>query len=229
MPKRRIEIETYDEPQPYQAIYERQRAMRDEVEAGARPNSILVLEHTPVITCGRDSDATHLLHSREAYAERGIDVVDTDRGGDVTYHGPGQLTAYPILRLEEWRPSIRWYLRMLEETLIRTLAYFDITAKRNPPYTGVWVEEEKIAQVGIAVRNWVSYHGIALNVSPAMDHFSLIIPCGIPDKPVTSMLTLSPNPPDLRKVRSVFADEFTNLFSEWSPEEDPVQHILSES
>lgn len=219
MAERAIEIQILDGLQPYAKTYELQRAIRDEVDAGTRPNTLLLLEHEPVITLGRDADEDHLLQPRSYYGAHGIEVLDVDRGGDVTYHGPGQLTAYPILRLSEWRESVRWYLRSLEEVLILTLAEWNLEGVRNPPFTGVWVRGAKIAQVGIAIRNWVSYHGIALNISPNMAHFGTIIPCGIPDKPITSMAALLTVVPEMGKMKNLFGSQFVRYFEEWVPDE----------
>jgi lipoyl(octanoyl) transferase len=143
----------------------------------------------------------------------GIDVEDVDRGGDVTYHGPGQLVAYPILNLRKWKCSVSWYLRTLEEVLITTLAEFDLNGERNPGFTGVWVNGAKVAAVGVGIRDWVTYHGISLNVDPNMDHWSLIVPCGIPDKPVTSLRMLCGGaPPSVHEVADVFEDRFRRVF-----------------
>ena len=220
MESRAIETVVLEGLQPYAKTYELQRSIRDEVDKGDRPNTLILLEHEPVITLGRDADEAHLLQPREYYGAHGIEVIDVDRGGDVTYHGPGQLTAYPILRLSDWRESVRWYLRCLEAIIINTLAEFDLEGERNPPYTGVWVQGAKIAQVGIAIRNWVSYHGIAINVIPNMAHFGTIVPCGIADKPITSMATLLQDSPGMEKVRSVFGSQLTDFFRGVNPDID---------
>jgi lipoate-protein ligase B len=185
-----------------------QHACRDAVAAGTAPETLFLLEHPPTITLGRDAKEAHLLLHRDALRARGIAVVEVDRGGDVTYHGPGQLVAYPILDLQRRRPSVGWYLRTLEEVLIQTLADFGIAGERLEGYTGVWVGGAKIAAIGVGVRHWITCHGIALNVAPDMEHFGLIVPCGIPDKPVTSMARLLGTPPPLTEVRDRFVHHF---------------------
>ncbi len=164
-----------------------QRERRAAVEEGRLGNALLLLEHAPVITRGRNAHDTNILSTPEELDAMGIEVCEADRGGDVTYHGPGQLVAYPILNLQLLKPSIRWYLRTLEEVLIRLLARYGIEAGRKEGLTGVWAGNAKIAAIGIGVHNWVTFHGLALNVDPCMDHFKAIIPCGIEDKPVTSL------------------------------------------
>ncbi|HIJ72739.1 MAG TPA: lipoyl(octanoyl) transferase LipB [Candidatus Hydrogenedentes bacterium] len=164
-----------------------QRERRIAVEEGRAGNALYLLEHRPVITLGRSARRENLLLDADALAEQGIDLCETDRGGDVTYHGPGQLVAYPVLDLRQWRQSIRWYLRQLEEVLIQQLADYNIDAGRIEGLTGVWTAGRKVAAIGIAIRNWVTFHGIGLNVHPDLAHFDYIIPCGVPDKPVTSL------------------------------------------
>ena len=197
---------------PYGAAYEMQCTRRDEVESGKAPNTLYLLEHKPVITLGRKAEAHHILRTREELTEMGIDVFEADRGGDVTYHGPGQMVAYPILNLNEWRPAIRWYLRSLEEVLINQLAGYGLHAGRVEGYTGVWVDGAKVAAIGIGVRNWITFHGIALNVIPDMGHFGLIVPCGIVDKPVTSLEKLLGKAPMMQQVMEDFDRAFRNYF-----------------
>ncbi len=187
---------------------------RKEVESGDVPSTLLLLEHSPVITLGRNAHESNLLESRSAFKTMGIDVVETDRGGDVTYHGPGQLVAYPVINLANWKPSVGWYLRRLEETLIRTLNGYGLRSERVEGMTGVWVNGAKVAAVGVGVRNWITFHGIALNVDPNMEHFGLIVPCGIADKPVTSLRALLGDAaPDMASVSEAYAASFQALFS----------------
>lgn len=198
---------------PYRDVYALQIERRRAVENGAAGNALLLVEHEPVITLGRNFQPTSLLHARERISAIGVDIVDVDRGGDATYHGPGQLVAYPILDLNQWTPSIRWYLRTLEDVLIRVLAHYDLIGERIDGYTGVWVGDAKVAAIGIGLHNWVTFHGIALNVDPNMEHFRLIIPCGIADKPVTSLRELLGTPPALPEVQRVFCAEFARVFN----------------
>jgi lipoyl(octanoyl) transferase len=148
---------------------------------------LLLLEHPPVITLGRGSRHEHLLASPEALAARGVHVFETDRGGDVTFHGPGQLVGYPIYDLTEHRTDLHWFLRTLEEALMRALARLDLAGERKTGYTGVWVGPRKIASIGIHVRQWVTWHGFALNVLTDLSYFDLIVPCGIADVSMTSI------------------------------------------
>jgi len=229
MTERRLEVIHMEGLMPYGPMFDRQVQRRDEVRRDTAPNTLFILEHEPVLTLGRDFHEENLLHTREQYAERGIAIEQTDRGGDVTYHGPGQLTAYPILNLNEWKLSIRWYLRSLEEVIIRTLAEFGIEGKRVEGFTGIWVEGAKVAQIGVAIKDWITYHGIALNVSCDMSLFTLIVPCGISDKPVINMEKLVNRPVDTGEVSMVFEDQFRNYFLSWTRNNDPVNHLIPSS
>jgi lipoyl(octanoyl) transferase len=142
---------------------------------------LLLLEHPPVVTLGRNSQATHLLRPA------GVDVFEVERGGDVTFHGPGQLVGYPIIDLTGYKQDLHWYLRTLEQALIGALAILGIPAERNPGYTGVWTHGRKIASIGIHVKQWVTWHGFALNVTTDLAHFDRIVPCGIPGVVMTSI------------------------------------------
>jgi lipoate-protein ligase B len=172
---------------PYGAALELQRRLADERIAGTIPDTLVLLEHPPVVTLGRGTRESSLPLDPEALRARGVDVFEIERGGDVTYHGPGQLVGYPILDLHGLKPDLHWYLRQLEEALIRGLAAFAIPAERNPGYTGVWTRGRKIASIGIHVRQWVTWHGFALNVTTDLSAFDLIVPCGIRDVVMTSV------------------------------------------
>ena len=198
---------------PYREAYERQIERRRAVERGEANNALFILEHHPVLTLGRKTEPGHVLLSEEGLHAMGIEVINVDRGGDVTYHGPGQLVAYPILDLRQWKPSVSWYLRALEEVIIQTLAVYGLAGERIEGYTGVWVEGAKVAQIGIGVHNWVSFHGIAINVAPDMTHFDTIVPCGISDRSVTSMARLTTSVPTLAHVQETFVREFLEAFS----------------
>lgn len=205
---------------PYPHGLDLQRKRRVAVEAGEADNALFVLEHEPVFTLGRNFERENLLLAEDVLAARGISVYKADRGGDVTYHGPGQLVAYPILNLREWKLSIRWYLRSLEQVLIRQLAEYGLTGERVDGFTGVWVEGEKIAAIGVGIHDWVTYHGVALNVDPDMSHFGYIVPCGIRDKPVTSLRKLLGHAPELDTVADDFERAFREYFENWSDEGD---------
>lgn len=178
----------------YGEAFALQKELCEERRAGAIPDTLLLLEHPPTITLGRNADRSHVLASAAELAERGIEVVETDRGGDVTYHGPGQLVGYPILNLNAppHRPDLHRYFRQMEEALIRALQGFGIAGERFDGHTGVWVAREggspeKIAAMGVRVSRWITRHGFALNVCPDLSHFDAIVPCGIHDYGVTSM------------------------------------------
>ncbi len=210
---RTLETLRFDTPLPYGEAYAIQIAKRDAVQSGTGPNTLLLLEHTPTFTLGRNSDESHLLRNREQLAGLGIEVCEVDRGGDVTYHGPGQLVAYPILDLNHWKKSLSRYLRKLEQVLIDLLTDYGIESGRIEGYTGVWVDGAKIAAIGVGVHRWVTYHGIALNVDPNMEHWGLIVPCGIPDKPVTSFRQLLGEPPELADLMDAYERNFRAHFA----------------
>ena len=148
---------------------------------------LLLLEHPPVITLGRGFKPESLPTPRTALAQKGIELFETDRGGDITFHGPGQLVGYPIFDLTAHRPDLHWFLRRLEDALIRTLSELGITGERRAGYTGVWTAGRKIASIGIHVKQWVTSHGFALNVTTDLSYFDLMVPCGIPDVVMTSV------------------------------------------
>jgi lipoyl(octanoyl) transferase len=189
-----------------------QQERRSAVERGQNRNALFLLEHTPTITLGRRAHPGNILVTSEELAAAGIEIHKTDRGGDVTYHGPGQMVAYPVLNLEYWRKSIRWYLRALEEVLIRVLTRYGLKGERIAGLTGVWVQDAKVAAIGVGIHNWVTFHGVALNVSPNMAHFGFIVPCGIKDKSVTSLETIIGEAPSMDDVMHGFEMEFLSLF-----------------
>ena len=178
------------------------------VHDGRQPNTLLLLEHPHVYTCGRLSRPEHILLDHEQLAGQGIDVVETDRGGQVTYHGPGQLVAYPIVNLKDWGGPLK-YVRTLEQVIINTLADFGIEAGIEPGLTGVWVGNAKIAAIGVRISRGIAHHGFAINVDPDLSKFAQIVPCGITDRQVTSMAALlGPEKPDMGAVRLSVARRF---------------------
>ena len=167
---------------PYADALAWQRELAEDRIAGRLSHDVLLLlEHPPVLTLGRNSHPAHLLE------QHGIDVFEVERGGDVTFHGPGQLVGYPILDLKAYKQDLHWYLRTLEQALIDALARLDIPAERNPGLTGVWTRGRKIASIGIHVKQWVTWHGFALNVTTDLSHFARIVPCGIQGVEMTSV------------------------------------------
>jgi lipoate-protein ligase B len=173
----------------YAEILELQRAAAAARISGEIPQDLLLLvEHPPVVTLGRGArDPSHLTASPALLAARGVELFEVERGGDVTFHGPGQLVGYPIMDLSRHRQDLHWYLRQLEELLILALGTLDITAERNIGRTGVWTAGRKIASIGVHSRQWVTWHGFALNVTTDLSYFDLMIPCGIPDVAMTSV------------------------------------------
>ena len=168
---------------PYLEALEYQRSLaRDRIEGRLDHDVLVLLEHPPVVTLGRGSHAEHVLQGD------GIDVVEVERGGDVTYHGPGQLVGYPIFDLKRYKQDLHWYLRTLEQALIEGLGILGIPAERNAGYTGVWTKGRKIASIGVHVKQWVTWHGFALNVTTDLGAFDRIVPCGIPGVEMTSVL-----------------------------------------
>jgi lipoyl(octanoyl) transferase len=165
-----------------------QRAVAKERIAGRIAEDVLLLlEHPPVVTLGRTAKAAHLTAPAELLAARGVQRFEVERGGDVTFHGPGQLVGYPILDLKRHKRDLHWYLRQVEEALIRILAVFDVPAERSTGFTGVWTRGRKIASIGVHARDWVTWHGFALNVTTDLSYFDLIVPCGIQDVDMTSI------------------------------------------
>jgi lipoate-protein ligase B len=179
----------------------------------SRDGWLLLLEHDPpVLTLGRRAQEGHVLASRERLARLGIEVHEVSRGGDVTYHGPGQLVAYLILRLDRHGRDVHLFMRNLEESVIRVLARYGVAGGRVEGLTGVWVGHEKVAAAGVAITRWVTYHGIALNVCPQMDHFGLIVPCGIRDHGVTSLSALAGREVSVAEVRPLMAECVAEVF-----------------
>jgi lipoyl(octanoyl) transferase len=194
----------------YSTALELQRQLIAQRQQGLIPDQLLLLEHPHVITLGRNGHASNLLASAEVLARAGIAFYPTDRGGDVTYHGPGQLVGYPIVDLREWKRDVGAYVRAVEQSIIDTLADYGISAGRIPKLTGVWVDDRKIAAIGVHISRWVTSHGFALNVSTDLSYFQYIVPCGL-TKPVTSMTALGVRA-SLEEVGRTLAAHFGRVF-----------------
>jgi lipoate-protein ligase B len=175
--------------------------------AGEIPDTLLLVEHPPVITLGKLAKAVHLLERRP-----GIEVVETDRGGDITYHGPGQVVGYPIVDLSGLRRDVKWYLERLEELLIRTAGRYGVVAARVAGMTGAWVGDAKIGAIGVRVERWVTSHGFALNAGADLSGFDLIVPCGLQGKRVTSLAREAGREVDLDELRRSLAEDFGEVF-----------------
>ena len=174
-------------------------------KSGSVPDTLLLVEHPPVVTLGRRAQESHLVLSREALAARGIEVFEIERGGDVTYHGPGQVVGYPVVDLRARNMTLSAYLRALEGALIETAAAFGIEAFRREGLTGVWTAKGKLAAIGIAASRWVTFHGFALNVGVDLASFDVIVPCGLAGERVTSMETVLASPVDIFAVKTAAA------------------------
>ena len=201
-----------------------QRLLVRRVQADGWQAYLVLVEHDPpVITLGVSADNRNILASPEELEAAGIAVHHTRRGGDVTYHGPGQLVGYPIFRLTLRRQSLRRYLRDIEQALIAAVGRLGVEAKRRRGLPGVWVGRRKLAAIGVAVSRWVTYHGFALNVSPDLAHFDLIVPCGLTGSGVTSLAELLGAPPEMGRVRMLVAQALAEVFSfaeiRWTPPE----------
>jgi lipoyl(octanoyl) transferase len=181
---------------------------------GEIPDQLLLVEHPHVVTVGTSSQRDHILLSDEERETRGIQLFEVGRGGDVTYHGPGQLVGYPILSLDPDRKDLHRYLRDLEEVLLQTLGFFGISASREAGFTGVWTPEGKVAAIGVRVSSgWITSHGFALNVDPDLSFFSTIVPCGIHDRPVASMAGILHRSISLEEVVHPLVRSFERVFS----------------
>ena len=173
---------------PYAEALELQRSIaRDRISGAISQDVLLLMEHPPVVTLGRSTKEKNLTASPEFLQSRGVELFEVERGGDVTFHGPGQLVGYPIIDLKRHRQDLHWYLRSIEQALIDSLADYGIRGERNTAYTGVWTHGKKIASIGVHARDWVTWHGFALNVTTELSYFNLIVPCGIDGVVMTSI------------------------------------------
>jgi len=199
---------------PYAEALALQRSLVEERKAGTVPDLLLFVEHPHVLTLGvrGDGGRSHVLATADALAARRIDIHETGRGGDVTYHGPGQVVGYPIIDLKPDRCDVHRYVRDLEEVLIRAVAEYGIDAGRIEGLTGVWVGQEKLAAIGVRISRWVTSHGFALNVTTDLEYFELIVPCGIADRGVTSLARLLGRPIERAEVEGCVSKHFASVF-----------------
>lgn len=202
----------------YAKTHRLQRELQQKRIADEIDDCVLLLEHPPVLTLGRSSKPQHVLASDDLLRARGISLHEVGRGGDVTYHGPGQLVAYPIIDLKPDRKDVRKYVWSLEETMIRTCADFGLPAGRIAGLNGAWIGEGKVGAVGVRISRWVTMHGLALNADSDLDHFALIVPCGIADKRVTSISTELARHVGVEQIVEPLAHHFAELYQtrvEW--------------
>ena len=203
----------------YAQAHELQRTLQAKRIEGGIDDVVLLLEHPPVLTLGRSAKNEHILASKELLAAKGISVHEVGRGGDVTYHGPGQLVAYPIVDLKPDRKDVRRYVWTLEETMIRTCGDLGIEATRIEGLNGTWVDHRKVGAVGVRISRWVTMHGLALNANSNLDDFELIVPCGIEDKAVTSLSNELDRTVTVDDVTTQLATHFASLYDqepEWT-------------
>lgn len=196
----------------YADVHRLQRRLQEQRREGGGVDALLLTEHSPVFTLGRSHPEPDLRVSRGVIRDYGIDIVQTERGGDITYHGPGQMVAYGIIDLKRWECSLLDYVTGLEDTAIGLLADWGLHAERDAHGRGVWVGGRKIASVGLHVRRWVTMHGIAINVDPDMSHFDLINPCGMRGVEMTSLTAEAGNQVSLAEVMAAFVFHFGRVF-----------------
>ncbi|MBL50839.1 MAG: octanoyltransferase [Candidatus Marinimicrobia bacterium] len=192
----------------YQSAWDFQKKMHQRRIDGEIDDTLILVEHEPVYTLGKNADENHLLQSRDD----SVDVFHIERGGDITFHGPGQIVGYPIIDLSNYQKSVTWYMRTLEQLLINVLGQFRIIAKRIEGLTGVWVDDEKIGAQGVRISRWVTMHGFALNVNPDLSFYEGIIPCGIFDHGVTSMENVLGKKQDINLVKDIVIETFNHSF-----------------
>jgi lipoyl(octanoyl) transferase len=200
---------------PYADALALQKELVEERRHGRIGDVLLLVEHPHVLTLGvrGDGGRSHILASADALATRGVEVHETGRGGDITYHGPGQVVGYPIVDLKPDRCDVHRYVRDLEEVLIRVAADYGLMGERVQGLTGVWVRGEKVAAIGVRIARWITSHGFALNVTTDLDYFDLIVPCGIADRRVTSLAKLLGRPVDRGEVEDRIVQRFTEVFA----------------
>jgi lipoyl(octanoyl) transferase len=198
----------------YQTAYNLQLDLLEKRKNNEINDTLLLVEHPPVFTIGTSGTSDNITVSKDFLQNSGIEVFETNRGGDITYHGPGQIVGYPILSLKEHKKDLHWLLRSYEEVFIRLLKKeYDIAAERIKGLTGVWVGDEKITAIGVGVRHWITYHGFAFNVNPNLNHFSYIIPCGIQDKGVTSLTKILGYEVEEKEVTENLIKYFAEVFN----------------
>ena len=195
---------------PYQDAWDLQKQLQSQRILGQIKDHLLLVEHLPVYTLGKNSPKEHLLNNEL----KNISIIQTDRGGKITFHGPGQLVCYPILDLNQYKKSVSWYMRELEQLIIDVLNEYDIDASRKEGLTGTWVGDKKIAALGVRISKWVTMHGFSLNINPDLNYYQGIIPCGISEYGVTSMANLlGGNVPSMNEIKETLVKHFIAKFS----------------
>lgn len=220
-----------------EALEIQRAAARARIDGTLENDLLLLVEHPPVITTGRSTKAAHLLLPPAALSARGVELFDVDRGGDITFHGPGQLVGYPIVDLRNHKEDLHWYLRQLESALIRALGAFDIRGEQNAGLTGVWTQGRKIASIGVHARQWVTWHGFALNVTTDLSFFDMLVPCGIANVTMTSIeqellrrdanACLAPSPALAEEAREAVVAGMAETF-DWTPREHSYEALRAQ-
>ncbi|MBL7013104.1 MAG: lipoyl(octanoyl) transferase LipB [Candidatus Marinimicrobia bacterium] len=193
---------------PYKNVWTLQKELQQKRIDGKIDDTLILVEHEPVYTLGKNANKNHLLQNRD----KSVEVYSIERGGDITFHGPGQLVCYPILDLSNYKKSVSWYMSTLEQVIIDTLGSFNISANRNDGLTGVWVNDEKIAALGVRISRWVTMHGFSLNVNPDLRFYDGIIPCGIFEHGITSMETILDQPINISQVKATLIQNINDQF-----------------
>ena len=196
----------------YQQVYDLQKKLVKLRYQSEIPDCLIVCEHDPVITMGRGTDKNNLLVSEESLRKKGVDLFEIERGGDITFHGPGQVIMYPIINLQGRGKDTHKYLRDLETVVINTLNELGLKAGIKKGLTGIWVNDHKVGAIGVAVSKWITYHGLALNVNTDLDYFKLINPCGITEYPVGSISGLLGRTIDIDDIKKLLIDSFVRYF-----------------
>lgn len=216
----------------YQQARSIQLMLQSKRQRGLLPDLLVLAEHPPTITIGRDGGLSYILASKEQLQQKGITVFEVERGGSVTYHGPGQLMAYPILDLAQRHRDIHLYIQQLEQVIINLLRHYGIDAGRKDGLRGVWVGSSKITAIGVAVSRWITMHGLALNIQPDLSHFQLIVPCGLVGLGVTSLAKEleqhSQAVPNYQEVQKLFQEEFCRVFA-YRPEPVSLSELQVEN
>ena len=195
---------------PYQKTWNLQKTLLSQRINNEIEDTVLLVEHEPVYTFGKNADENHLLQNYP----KDVKVFHIERGGDITFHGPGQLVGYPIIDLQIYKKSISWYMRSLENVIIKTLDQYDIEAERKEGLTGVWINDEKIAALGVRISRWVTMHGFALNVNTDLHYYDGIIPCGIFEYGLTSMQKILGEELEMDEVKQILIQQFENVFKQ---------------
>lgn len=196
----------------YKVAWDLQKIIFTQVVDGETRDTLILLEHPHTYTLGKVADKKNLVSGKDYLEKNKISVFEIDRGGDITYHGPGQIVGYPIIKLEDWEKDTHKYLRALEEVIIMTCKNYGLDAGRNPKYTGVWIGNRKIAAIGVKISRWVTMHGFAFNVNTDLSLFNGIIPCGISDKEVTSLKKELAKEINISEVKTILLENFKKVF-----------------